>query len=205
MNQKYWREEESTLLHLRIREVEGGKEKKKVMLIPSDILSPELWMTFQKIAKQKKKKSLAKQMCAYSTFFFLRLLSHLSRVADDGGSEELPGGGGHRAGQADGGGDLVEALEGPVVHRDGGGVHEGLGRLRDHPHQTRHLEVLSLSSFDSTAAAAFPKSAAVKIHKHLFDTFSTVALCTVCSVCSTRFFPGTLTFDLLAVRRPLSD
>ena len=72
-------------------------------------------------------------------------LAHRACVAYDRRPEELPSGGSDRAGDADGRGQLVEALERPVVHGDGGGGHEGLGRLGHHAHQARHLESLLLT------------------------------------------------------------
>ena len=59
----------------------------------------------------EKMHSCAINMCTYST--------HRSRVAGDGGAEELPGRGQDRGEDDEGCGGLVEELEGPVVDWDG--------------------------------------------------------------------------------------
>ena len=66
------------------------------------------------------------------------LLPYRSGVAGDGRAEELPGGDEDGAADHDGGGDAVEALERPVVHR-ARGVEHGRSHLRHHAQHGSHL------------------------------------------------------------------
>ena len=61
------------------------------------------------------------------------------QVTLDGLPEELFGGGHEGACEEDGGGDLVEAFEGPVVDGDLVDLEEELGGGGDRPQHLRHL------------------------------------------------------------------
>ena len=62
----------------------------------------------------------------------------LYQITLDGLPEELFGGGHEGAGEEDGGGDLVEAFEGPVVDGDLVDLEEELGSGGDRPQHLRH-------------------------------------------------------------------
>ena len=67
------------------------------------------------------------------------------QVTLDGLPEELFGGGHEGAGEEDGGGDLVEAFEGPVVDGDLVDLEEELGGGGDRSQHLRHRRSLELS------------------------------------------------------------
>ena len=80
-----------------------------------------------------------------ANIFHISFYSIPYQVTLDGLPEELFGGGHEGAGEEDGGGDLVEAFEGPVVDGDLVDLEEELGGGGDRPQPLRHPRSLELS------------------------------------------------------------